>query len=442
MRLIVENIRSFAGRHTVDLKPLTILVGENSSGKSTLLAALAALSDKTAFPGKLAVNKEPHDLGTYRTIATFKGGKFGRAKTFSIGFCSGMTKSETQLPSVLATYREAKGDNVLAELKIETNHAELNLQFSDGKMTGFFLSKTDRSTPELPLERDAPKNVGRQVQLSGEIDSTAISIAETLPHFLFRALKDKQEQAMQFQPNEIFQLVREVARFVPTTGSIAPIRSKPRRVYDRSSVSYEPGGDHIPYILARLLNDEQDKRRDQISAAMKKFGEESGLFKKIAAPILGKHEGDPFEIEVSIAGPPTNILDVGYGVSQSLPIIVESVLAAPSTRLLVQQPEVHLHPKAQAALGTFLVDMVRDGKRQFVVETHSDYILDRIRQEVAANKLPAESVVFVFLDKPHIETSIHHLYLDKAGNILNAPPSYRTFFLEEEMNLLNRAAAK
>ena len=266
-------------------------------------------------------------------------------------------------------------------------------------MTGFFLSKTDRSTPELPLERDAPKNVGRQVQLSGEIDSTAISIAETLPHFLFRALKDKQEQAMQFQPNEIFQLVREVARFVPTTGSIAPIRSKPRRVYDRSSVSYEQGGDHIPYILARLLNDEQDKRRDQISAAMKKFGEESGLFKKIAAPILGKHEGDPFEIEVSIAGPPTNILDVGYGVSQSLPIIVESVLAAPSTRLLVQQPEVHLHPKAQAALGTFLVDMVRDGKRQFVVETHSDYILDRIRQEVAANKLPAESVVFVFLDK-------------------------------------------
>jgi len=129
-------------------------------------------------------------------------------------------------------------------------------------------------------------------------------------------------------------------------------------------------------------------------------------------------------------------------VSQSLPIIVESVLAAPSTRLLVQQPEVHLHPKAQAALGTFLVDMVRDGKRQFVVETHSDYILDRIRQEVAEGKLPAESVVFIFLDKPHIETNIFHLHLDKSGNILNAPASYRRFFLEEEINLLNRTAEK
>jgi energy-coupling factor transporter ATP-binding protein EcfA2 len=442
MRLIVENIRSFAGRHEVDLRPLTILVGENSSGKSTLLAALAALSDKTSFPGKLAVNKEPHDLGTYRTIATFKGGKFGRAKTFSIGFCNNQEKAGNDLPKVLATYREAKGDSVLAELKIETSNTEASLHFAEGKMTGFLISKTDRSVPELLLDEAIPKVQRRQVQLESEIDSTAISIAETLPHFLFRALKDKQEQVSHFQPNEIFQLARDIARFIPTAGSIAPIRSKPRRVYDRSSVSYEPGGDHIPYILARLLNDEQDKRCVQISDAMKKFGEESGLFKRIAAPILGKHEGDPFEIEVSIAGPPTNILDVGYGVSQSLPIIVESVLAAPSTRLLVQQPEVHLHPKAQAALGTFLVDMVRDGKRQFVVETHSDYILDRIRQEVANNKLPAESVVFVFLDKPHIETTIYHLYLDKAGNILNAPPSYRTFFLEEEINLLNRTAAK
>jgi predicted ATPase len=120
--------------------------------------------------------------------------------------------------------------------------------------------------------------------------------------------------------------------------------------------------------------------------------------------------------------------------------VVESLLAAPSTRLLVQQPEVHLHPKAQAALGSFLVDMVRDGERQFVVETHSDYIIDRIRQEVAAKKLSPDSVVIVFLEKPHIETDVHHLHLDESGNILNSPETYRTFFVQEEMNLLSRVA--
>jgi energy-coupling factor transporter ATP-binding protein EcfA2 len=433
MRLIVENIRSFAGRHTIDLKPLSLLVGENSSGKSTLLAALAALSDKTVFPGRLSLNKEPHDLGTYRTVATYKGGKFGRSKSFSIGFSRDPERLE-----VLATYKEAKGDIVLSRLKLETNRFEVELQFDDGKMTGTLRSKADQSSPELPLQQEKSGEFKRQIRLASDVDPSAVSIAETLPHFLFRAMIDKPETP--FQPNELFQLAREVSRFVPATRSIAPVRSKPRRVYDRSSVGYEPGGDHIPYILAKLLNDEQDKRREQVSVALKKFGEQSGLFKEIAAPILGSHQGDPFEIEVSIAGPATNILDVGYGVSQSLPIVVESLLAAPSTRLLVQQPEVHLHPKAQAALGTFLVDMVRDGKRQFVVETHSDYIIDRIRQEVAAKKLSAESVGIVFLEKPHIETSVHHLHLDESGNILNAPETYRTFFLQEEMNLLSRVA--
>jgi energy-coupling factor transporter ATP-binding protein EcfA2 len=87
------------------LKALTLLVGENSSGKSTLLAALAALSDRTAFPGRLLLNREPHDLGTYRTVATYKGGKFGRAKSFSIGY-----GRDSERPEILATYKEVKGD--------------------------------------------------------------------------------------------------------------------------------------------------------------------------------------------------------------------------------------------------------------------------------------------------------------------------------------------
>lgn len=435
MRLIVENIRSFAGRHEVVLKPLTLLVGENSSGKSTLLAALAALSDNTVFPGKLSLNKEPHDLGTYRTVATYKGGKFGRSKSFSIGF-----SHNHERPEVLATYREAKGDIVLSHLTLETDRLEAELHFADGQMTGTLRSKPNRSTPELQLELEKSGETARGIELTTEVDPSAVSITDTLPHFLFRAMREKEKPETPFQPNEIFQLTRNVIRYVPATRSIAPIRSKPRRVYDRSSVGYEPGGDHIPYILAKLLNDEQDKRRERVSAALKKFGQQSGLFKEIAASILGSHQGDPFEIEVSIAGPRTNILDVGYGVSQSLPIVVESLLAAPSMRLLVQQPEVHLHPRAQAALGTFLVDMVRDGKRQFVVETHSDYIIDRIRQEVAAKNLSPESVGIVYLEKPHIETAVHQLNLDESGNILNAPDTYRAFFLREEMNLLSRVA--
>jgi predicted ATPase len=133
-----------------------------------------------------------------------------------------------------------------------------------------------------------------------------------------------------------------------------------------------------------------------------------------------------------------NLTDVGYGVSQSLPIIVQSILRSGSDFLLLQQPEVHLHPRAQAALGSFFVRQVAKNNRRFVIETHSDYLLDRVRQEIASGFLMPHQVSILFFDKPGLETTIHHLSLDENGNILDAPPFYRRFFLEEEMNLLMR----
>ena len=85
--------------------------------------------------------------------------------------------------------------------------------------------------------------------------------------------------------------------------------------------------------------------------------------------------------------------------------------------------------------------MVAGGGRQFVIETHSDYIVDRIRQEVAAGKLATESVQILYFEKEGIETTVHQLTIDESGNIIGAPPSYREFFLREEINLLTRTGA-
>src|SRR5436189_2531658 len=100
VNLLIENVRSFAGSHELKIRPLTILIGENSAGKSTLLAALAAVSDTSRFPGDASLNKEPFDLGNYRSIATYKGGKYGRARSFSLGFRA----SDADNRMVRATY--------------------------------------------------------------------------------------------------------------------------------------------------------------------------------------------------------------------------------------------------------------------------------------------------------------------------------------------------
>jgi predicted ATPase len=132
-----------------------------------------------------------------------------------------------------------------------------------------------------------------------------------------------------------------------------------------------------------------------------------------------------------------NLSDIGYGVSQVLPVVVQSVLRKDATTLLIQQPEVHLHPRAQAALGTFFAQ-IAETERMFVIETHSDYLVDRVRQEVAKGTIKSEDVQILFFDKPGLETTIHQLTLDENGNVENAPDEYRSFFMEESINLLTR----
>jgi len=86
-------------------------------------------------------------------------------------------------------------------------------------------------------------------------------------------------------------------------------------------------------------------------------------------------------------------------VSQSLPIVVQSLLDTNENILLLQQPEVHLHPRAQAALGSFFSHLVSDSDAQIIIETHSDYLLDRIRRSVARREITPNKVAILYFDK-------------------------------------------
>jgi len=75
-----------------------------------------------------------------------------------------------------------------------------------------------------------------------------------------------------------------------------------------------------------------------------------------------------------------------------------------------------------------------------VIETHSDYLVDRVRQEVATETIDPSRVLILFFHKPELETKVFPITLDKLGNVENAPPEYREFFLTEELDLFNRTA--
>ena len=216
----------------------------------------------------------------------------------------------------------------------------------------------------------------------------------------------------------------------------APVRSKPRRTYDPARPTRDPEGDYVPmYLAGKFFQNQKDWSK--LKQRIEGFGRDAGLFDEISIKPLGKRESEPFQVQVrkfagSLKGPQRNVIDVGYGVSQVLPVITELLRDDAPPMFLLQQPEVHLHPTAQAALGS-LFCQVAGLNCQIVVETHSDHLLDRVRMDIRDGRshLKPDEVSILFFERGALDVHIHSLRLDGKGNVLGAPEGYRRFFMEE-----------
>ena len=162
-----------------------------------------------------------------------------------------------------------------------------------------------------------------------------------------------------------------------------------------------------------------------------------GLFDEIFIRRLGRYEFEPFQVEVRKwgkrrKGAKRNLIDVGYGVSQVLPLLVDLLDPSGASLFLVQQPEVHLHPSAQAALASLFCTIAASG-RQLIVETHSEYIIDRVRMDIRdrTTALKPDDVSVLFFERTDLDVHIHSLRFDEQGNVLDAPDGYGQFFMNE-----------
>ena len=133
------------------------------------------------------------------------------------------------------------------------------------------------------------------------------------------------------------------ARARKTLFASSPVRSKPRRTYDPAPVGSDPEGVYVPMYLANLYF-QNTKGWTTLKSALEDFGRTSGLFDEIGIRPLSKRESEPFQLQIrkfdeGLKGPPRNMIDVGYGVSQVLPVITELLRSDAPSVFLLQQPE-------------------------------------------------------------------------------------------------------
>ena len=172
-----------------------------------------------------------------------------------------------------------------------------------------------------------------------------------------------------------------------------------------------------------------------IEKSLVTFGKESGLFTDISVKKHGRSMSDPFQLKIKNNGPKVNLIDTGYGISQILPILARIFNAKRNTSFLLQQPEVHLHPRAQAALSSLFGQVIQKG-HLFIIETHSDYMIDRLKIEIRKGSIKCDDVSLICLESVQGGVKAHNITFDKEGNMQNVPRGYRNSSWKKQTGLL------
>lgn len=437
MDIRLKNFRCFEDSGRVKIAPITILVGENSTGKTSFLSAYRGVLDYFHGIDAFNFNKDPFELGSFDQIIHYRGGGHKKKSHFSI---------EIEKPVRSTALRKRFG---VSDIQV---HLELNFQ-KDGLKTlisglkissDFFQINYFREGKETKITFDI---IGEQAKMkSVQVPSSWQAAGFPFhPRYLMYMFEDVFLSSRNIEKNEalgvssadiklIMQIYNSFFRnFYRPAYASSPVRTQPDRVYSQIDDTPKPSGNHIPVALARLKAYDREKWH-VVKENLDNFGRSSGLFGSIDVIKKGKTETDPFEVRLKSGGVSSNIIDVGYGVSQILPIIGEMFLSDNGASFIFQQPEVHLHPRAQAELGSLFADVQKNKNHHFMIETHSDYIIDRLAIEIQRKSIRPDTVSIVYFDKSLGQTKATSMAFDEDGNLSGAPPNYRDFFTKETLD--------
>ena len=437
----LRDFRCFREQQAVPLAPLTLLVGENSTGKTSFLAAVQAVWDAAHGSGAPDFRKAPYDLGAFPEIVYSRGGRSTSAESFGIGITELIpgdrrllrfdvtfdSRNAAPAPSMIG-WREGESSVSVVYRSTEGENPQISFVSPDGCwmypglfghrmlegswITGFFSRIHHAAANDDPMSLEG-------VLMPTLVTLAAVPSSEDLAEFSFLS----------------GQFTRVASLVLPFAS--APIHPSPRRTYDPMKLGSDPWGADVPSRFATVQF--QDKAEWAVlKEKMDSFGRESGLFDDISVKQLTGIEGGPFQLQVrkfgksGRKGPKRNLMDVGFGVSQVLPALAALFRADGPPMFLLQQPELHLHPSAQAALGSLFCRTAESG-RQLIIETHSEYILDRIRMDLRDRQttLKPDDVTILYFERSDHDVRIHSLRIDEQGNVLGAPDGYGQFFMDE-----------
>lgn len=415
----VSGYKSLSRPQRLEITPLTLLAGANSSGKSSAIQPLLLLKqtlDSSYDPGPLLLNG-PNVRFTSADQLLSRTGSTNQANELRVG-------AETGPESMFELiFRRQRGKRLeLDQATYASKNGLLNIsqdmtENEIKKLLTLWMGVLPERISSLG-SREAHWNVARE-------------------RCFFNCLVSDSNNTILFQttPKNLREEVQGIIH-------LPALRGNPERTYPTTAVGINFPGTFDKYVasIVALWQSDKDKRLRQLNQALQELGLTSTVR---ARPV------DETQVELQVGRLPNgsqrsdrdlvNIADVGYGVSQVLPVIVALLVASPGQLVYIEQPEIHLHPRAQAALAKILAAGAERGVR-VVVETHSTVLLLALQTLVAEGKLSPDLVkLHWFSRRRDGSTDITSADVDESGAFGDWPVDFADVLQETESRYLDAA---
>ena len=451
-RLRIRNFKAWKDTGAVRMAPLTVLFGANSAGKSSLGHLLLALK-QTASSSDRRRALHTGDDASLVDLGGFVESLHGRDPNVPLEFLlDWRLDAPMRVSNPLVDDETYVGDHLRLSSELvaapDGQPAVRRLEYAllDG------VSEPSQVTLHVTLTQDAQG----EVTLRSAPYTLETAPGRTWPLEApekFYRLSDR-SLARYRNADFLADFALDVERQFAALSHLGPLREAPRRLYGWLGNTPEDVGVRGEYAIACLLAADAEQRvlRRAPGAAAEPFAEfiahwleDLGVIERfdVRPTAPGRRE---YEVRVKTLGGLTDVAlpDVGFGVSQVLPALVQAFYCAPGSTVWMEQPEIHLHPEVQAKLADVFISAVhaeendRARNVQLVIETHSEHFLNRLQRRIAEEAIAPEDVAVYFARPGADGAQLEELVVNEYGDIVNWP---HNFFGDEMGELVARTEA-
>lgn len=435
----------------IDMAPISLFFGANSSGKSSLGQFLMMLKQTVESPDRKAVfypgaKNSAVQLGSYQDMV------FHHDPKNKISFSYRWSFPETLKFKDPISEQGFSSNNLSFDAEVSLTDKEKDQQTLVLDNLKYELMEGDASKMSIWMKRKSA------AKSEYKIDTTNYTLKRKQGRVWYPGAPVRfygfPDEVVAYHQNADFvqALNLQHEKLFSSLCYLGPLRTKTERLYSWTGIVPESVGYAGENTVVAILAARSRKISLGYKRPAKPFEEiiaiklkEMGLIEEFKINPISKQRQE-YEAKVRTKGSKdwVDLPDVGFGISQVLPVLVQCFYAPVGSIILMEQPEIHLHPSAQSALADVMIDVINSRENgenrniQLVIETHSEHFLRRLQRRIAENAVPKEKVTAYFANIAKTPATLEPLQIDSFGNIQNWPEN---FFGDEMGDITEQAKA-